>query len=102
MIFAAGETDLWVEVGKQVPSLTVLTILVVYFFKHLKDIQTTTDTRHVAEKAASEKVLTDLLERAEKNETNLSHVVETNSKVLGGITVLLTLVENDLKNGRPQ
>jgi hypothetical protein len=46
------DTNLWVEVAKQVPALAVLVGLVVYFIRHLRD--GSTDTRAVIDRLTAD------------------------------------------------
>lgn len=100
MLLGADTTDVWIDLAKQAPALVLYVFSAGWVLKYLSSEKKATEERIIAGKAVVEKMLMDVLERAEKNTATLSNVVETNSKVLGGITVLLTLVENDLKNGR--
>jgi hypothetical protein len=90
----------WVtEAAKQVPALAVVVGLVVYFLKHSETESKASEDRLVAEAKACEDRLTKITEQQDRTIAALTATLTANNTVLGSITTLLTLVENDLKRG---
>lgn len=77
----------WVEAAKQVPALTVLTGLVIYFLKNKSE-----------DAQKSEERIKALVEDNAKDRKALVETLAANNQVLGSIQTLFVLVEKDLKD----